>query len=250
LTTILNIQDTDLLGGYMKRFLILFWIIVLSSSLLAAQLKVVGELITTPGCGPCLPARSALLQMYEDVENFENLIPLIWVGSGKYSSPNYRQRVALYLIRGVPNARWGGTLGYAGAREDVYEQYVQRYNQIVSNSSPILLALDYEITTDNQLTIAADVEMIQSITTTSNKILFVVTYDLEEEMPGERYFANVLRYDAEDFPLNSTGQKDRYTKTFDLEPWWNMTRSNAVLIIQSFADDKIIHQATSRRLDQ
>ncbi|MBW6515163.1 MAG: hypothetical protein K0B81_00930 [Candidatus Cloacimonetes bacterium] len=233
----------------MKRYLILIWIISLTASLLSMQLQVVGEIITWPGCGPCLPARSALLQMYEDTENFGNLIPLIWVGSGNYTSPNTSQRRVLYQLSGIPYARWGGTLAYAGARDDVYEQYVQRYNQIANNPSPIQIALDYEITADGQLMITADVEMIQSITTTDNKIQFVVTYDLEEDMPGERYFANVLRYDADDFPLNTTGQTGRYTKTFDLEPWWNMAKANTVVIIQSFSDDKTIHQAASRRLD-
>lgn len=233
----------------MKKFLILWGIIALTASVQATQLKVVGEIITMPGCGPCLPARSALLQMYEDVDNFEHLIPLIWTGSGEYRNHGYRLRSTLYSVSSVPYSQWGGLLSYSGAGADVYDQYVRMYNQLVSNPSPIALDIGFEINPDNQLVITAEVELLESISTTQNMILFLVTYNLEDELPGEHYFANVLRYSVVNFPLNMADQTGIITHSFDIDTWWDLAKANAVVMIQSYHDEKTIYQAETLRLD-
>jgi hypothetical protein len=231
----------------MKKYLILFWIISLAASLLSTQLFVVGEVFTATWCGFCPAARSALRQMDNQSDDFEYLIPLIWQQDGPYPSPNYGQRTSLYSVSGIPHGQWGGHLSYVGGGAATYSNYVQRYNQLVSNPSPIEIELDFEITGQNQLHITADVELIQSLTTTNNKILFIVSYNLDAEQPGD-YFASVMRYNEQDFTLTSSGQTGEISHIFDIDPSWDLAKANAVVIIQTFSGNKTIHQAASSRL--
>jgi len=231
----------------MKKCLILFWIMALAASLLATQLSVVGEVFTATWCGYCPAARSALRQMAEDGDDFEFLIPLIWQQEGPYPSPNYASRTSLYSVGGIPHGQWGGHLNYVGGGAATYTNYVARYNQLVNNPSPIELEVDFEIDGQNQLQITADVEMLQAITTTNNKIQFIVSYNLDAEQPGN-YFASVTRYNEQAFTLNSAGQTGLFTHSFALENWWDLAKANVVVIIQTFDGNKTIHQAASKRL--
>lgn len=234
----------------MRYYLSIFCLIILSSSLMATQLQIVGEILTTPGCGPCLPARSALHQMYEDKENFGDLIPLIWLGAGRYASPGYIERSVLYLRRFVPYARWGGLLDYSGARGDVYDQYVLRYRQISQIAGRLELDLDYELLADYRLQIFAEAETLEGLEGRDERIIYIITYNLEDEMPGEMYFANVMRYADEEFLLKDTGERGVYTHTFDLDPSWDRAKLKIVVLIQSFYGDRAIHQAAAIKLEE
>lgn len=231
----------------MKKYVILFWIISLAASLLSTQLYVVGEVFTATWCGFCPAARSALRQMYNQSDEFEYLIPLIWQQDGPYPSPNYGQRTSLYSVGGIPHGQWGGHLSYVGGGPATYSNYVQRYNQLVNTPSPIEVELDFEITGQNQLNITADVEMLQSITTTNNKILFIVSYNLDDEQPGD-YFASVIRYNEQDFTLSSSGQTAEFSHSFNIDTWWDLAKAHAIVIIQTFAGNRTIHQAAGARL--
>ncbi|MBW6515052.1 MAG: T9SS type A sorting domain-containing protein [Candidatus Cloacimonetes bacterium] len=233
----------------MKKYLILFWIIALASSLLATQIYVVGEVFTATWCGFCPVARSALRQMYEQSDEFEFLIPLLWQQDGPYPSPNYSPRTGLYGVSGIPHGQWGGYLTYIGGGDATYPNYVQRYNQVVINQSPIELDLDFEVTDQNQLVITANAEMLAGITTTNNKILFIVSYNLDAEQPGD-YFASVIRYNEQTFPLTSAGQTGVYNHTFNIDTWWDLAKAHAIVIIQTFDGNKVIHQAASVRLSE
>ncbi|MBW6515053.1 MAG: fibronectin type III domain-containing protein [Candidatus Cloacimonetes bacterium] len=231
----------------MKKYLILFWIMALAASLLATQIYVVGEVFTATWCVYCPAARSALRQMYEQSDEFEFLIPLLWQQDGPYPSPNYSPRTGLYGVSGIPHGQWGGYLTYLGGGAATYSNYVQRYNQVVINQSPIELDLDFEVTDQNQLVITANAEMLAGITTTNNKILFIVSYNLDAEQPGD-YFASVIRYNEQTFPLTSVGQTGEYNHTFNIDTWWDLAKAHAIVIIQTFDGNKVIHQAASMRL--
>ena len=229
----------------MKKILILLWIIALTTSLLSTQLYVVGEVFTATWCGFCPAARSALRQMHEG--GFDYLIPLIWQQDGPYPSPNYTSRTALYSVGGIPHGQWGGHLNYVGGGTATYSNYVSRYNQLVNVPSPIDLEIDFEVTDQNQLLITANAEMLQAITTTNNRIQFIISYNLDAEQTGN-YFASVMRYNEQNFNLNSAGQSGEFTHSFALENWWDLAKANVVVIIQTFDGNKTIHQAASRRL--
>ena len=231
----------------MKKFVILIWIMTLAASLLSTQMYVVGEVFTATTCGYCPAARSALRQMYEQSDEFEFLIPLIWQYDGPYPSPSIGTRISLYGVSGIPHGQWGGYLTYVGGGTATYSSYVQRYNQIVINPSPIELSLDIEISTSNQVIITANAEMLQEITTTNNKILFLISYNLDTEQPGD-YLASVIRYNEQTFPLTSAGQTGVYNHTFNTDAWWDLAKAHAIVIIQTIDGNKVIHQAASMRL--
>ncbi len=230
----------------MKKYLILFWIMALTASLMATQLFVVGEVFTATTCGYCPAARSALRQMFNENDQFEYLIPLIWQYDGPYPSPGIGTRINLYGVSGIPHGQWGGSLTYIGGGTATYSNYVSRYNQLVTNPSPIILDLDFEIN-GNQLHITADIEMEQSITTTNNKILFLVSYNLDAEQPGD-YFCSVIRNNEQNFTQTTQGQTGTYSHTFTTDNWWDLAKAHAVVIIQTYDGNKVIHQAASQRL--
>ena len=231
----------------MKRYVILFWIMALAASLLSTQIYVVGEVFTATTCGYCPAARSALRQMYNQSDQFEYLIPLIWQYDGPYPSPGIGTRISLYGVSGIPHGQWGGYLTYIGGGTTTYSNYVSRYNQVVSNPSPIILDLDFEIIGGNQLQITADIEMEQTITTTNNKILFLVSYNLDAEQPGD-YFASVIRNNEQNFTQTTQGQSGSYSHTFTMDAWWDLAKAHAIVIIQTYDGNKVIHQAASQRL--
>jgi len=180
--------------------------------------------------------------MYNQPETFPYFIPIIWQGNGTHVSPNYSSRGSLYGVSGIPHGQWGGTIPVVGGGTGVYSSYVNAHNQIVNLNSPVEIELSLGVSED-QLILEAETTMTGSITTTNNKIQFILTYDLVDEM-GADYFASVKSYYQEDFPLTTTGETAEFSHAFPIDPSWDLYKVKGIVIIQNIVNGNApIHQA-------
>lgn len=226
----------------MKKPILLLWLLLMTAPLLmASQMYVIGEQFTVTWCPSCPAARSALRQMYDQPDNFPYLIPLIWQGDGPHVSPSFSARFnTLYQGQYVPHTQWGGTIPVIGSN---YTAFVNAYNQTANLISPMEIDIDLTINAQDQMVINATANMTGDITTTNNRILFILTYDLTGVMDPD-YFASVKRYHQQDFPLTSQGQSQSFSHAFDLDASWDIYNIKAVVIVQSLVTGNApIHQA-------
>ncbi|MCF7920075.1 MAG: T9SS type A sorting domain-containing protein [Candidatus Cloacimonetes bacterium] len=141
------------------------------------------------------------MEEYPDAPNF---IPLIWQGDSSYISPYYSQRAALYGVGGIPHAQWGGTYEIVGGGgSTMFAQYRTRYNAMVSWESP----LEIELVLDPSYeTVSAEITVTGEISTTNNKVIFIVTNHQNDE-----YFCSVITYDEYNFNLTEPGTSETFT---------------------------------------
>ena len=228
----------------MKKLLFFLGLFLLTTPMLmATQMYVVGEVFTQTWCGYCPAARSALHQMYNNQDLFPYFIPIIWQGNGPHVSPNYSARGSLYSVGGIPHAQWGGTIPVVGGGTGSYNAYVNAHNQIVNTNSPIEINLGLTVNGQNQLVLDAETTMVGNITTTNNRIQFLLTYDLTGEFDPD-YFASVKSYYQTEFPLTTQGQTGNYSYAFDIDPTWDLFKITGIVIIQNLTNgNAVIHQA-------
>ena len=82
-------------------------------------------------------------------------------------SPNYGGRAALYGVSGIPHVEFGGTISSVGGGGYMYPTYLNIYNSLLGDYSP--LVINQSVTTiGNNLVISADVEVTDNITTSNN----------------------------------------------------------------------------------
>lgn len=228
----------------MLRYLLLLWLLLMTTFAMATQMFVVGEVFTQTWCGFCPSARSALNQMHQDPDQFPYLIPLIWQGDGPNPSPNYGGRGGLYGVSGIPHAQWGGSLNVVGGGTGVYNSYVARYNTVSAWDSPIEMEVSLYFDGQGDLVVQSDLELLDNITTSNNKILYIVTYDFTPQQTPD-YFASVTHYAQQDFTLSSQGESGTFNHAFSIDPDWELEKMTGVIIVQTFDGNKQIHQAGS-----
>ena len=225
----------------MKRVLgLLSCCLILLASLSATQKYVVAELFTMTWCASCPAARSALHQMCDDEENFPYLIPLIWQGDGLHQSPGYSMRQSLYNFSVLPYTQWNGSIGISGVD---FPAYIDVYNQLAATVSPVEIYLSLTINGEDEIIIETTTIMTGNVTTTNNRIVFVITYDLTGVMDTD-YFASVKAYHEENFLLTTAGESQTFSHAFPYQPDWEPDKLQAVIIIQNMdTDNPIVHQA-------
>ncbi|MCL2064718.1 MAG: T9SS type A sorting domain-containing protein [Candidatus Cloacimonetes bacterium] len=162
-------------------------------------------------------------------------------------SPGASARGSLYSISGTPMAVWGGVNFVSGGSAQTAGQYSAQYNNIVVVPSPIELDIGYEIT-DNTISAYANVNMLENITTTNNRILFIVSYDFEGELYGD-FFSKVVRYNEQNFGLTNLGESGIFTQEIILDPSWELHRLKLITLIQTFSGNRVIHQSQTINLD-
>ena len=229
-----------------RKLVILLMLLLAASLVLATQIEVVGEVFTQTWCGYCPAARSGLLQLYE---GHEHVIPLIWNGGTNEStcptSPNYSSRGGWYGVSGIPHAQFGGNLEDAGGGT-TYPRYVVKYNQIIGNDAPAEIEMVFMQADESNFQIEAEVTLTADITTTNNKIIFIVTQRYTDD-----YFCVVRRYNEQDFGLSSIGDTGTFSATLaaDFE-YDDVEDLRGVVLIQTASGNHVIHQAAMSELVQ
>ena len=159
---------------------------------------------------------------------------MIFQGDTQYASPGYASRFNQYGGSGLPLAQFGGYLSVSGGGGDMYNTYLTRYNVVHNIDSPVSMGLSADIV-GNQIMLQADIEVVDNISTSNNKIVFILTSYQDED-----YFCSVISYDYQSFNLNGIGSSNIFEHTVDIDPSWDINEISYVAIVQSFNDNHIL----------
>ncbi|MBL7073946.1 T9SS type A sorting domain-containing protein [candidate division KSB1 bacterium] len=143
----------------------------------------------------------------------------------------------MYGVSGIPHAQFGGYLQDIGGG-NTYPRYLSIYNQIVDDDSPLEIELTMYTNATGGVDIDASIDLTGDITTPNNKLVFILTNYF-----SDTYFCTVTRYSDEDFTLTSAGETGDFSHSFDLDPSWDLENIKAVVIVQTFSGNYVIHQA-------
>ncbi|RLC49674.1 MAG: hypothetical protein DRH79_08705, partial [Candidatus Cloacimonadota bacterium] len=148
----------------------------------------------------------------------------------------------MYGVGGIPHSQWNGSTSNVGGGAGTLPAYINLYNSISSQDSPAEMNLELNTNNQGQLAFLLDVTLTGDITTTNNKIVWVLTHDWE---PGQSpdYFASVILYEQTPFDLTTSGETGYYEYGFDMPANWDLTKMKAIAMIQTFSGDHKIHQA-------
>ena len=116
-----------------------------------------------------------------------------------------------------------------GGGTNMEPHYTPYYNQFVAEDSPIELNVTMTPISSEDIECSVDAIMTGNISTTNNKIIFIVTYNY-----STNYFATVVRYHDMAFPLSQTGETGTYTYSFDFDESWIDENIRFVAIVQTF----------------
>ena len=153
----------------------------------------------------------------------------------------------MYGVGGIPHAEFNGTINSIGGGTNMYPYYLDIYDQLIDDDSPVYIDfVTYLNQDDGGLDLVADVVMTGDITTSDNKVVFLLTYKYSAD-----YFCTVEGYEYVDFDLYGEGETGLYTHHFDVDPTWNMGQLNAMVLIQSYSpSSKEIYQGVTTNLWQ
>lgn len=170
------------------------------------------------------------------------VINLYWQSPAGYigdiPSPNYSYRGGLYGVGGIPHVQFQGTNPVVGGGTNMYPYYLPVYNSLVNFNSPLIITPGLGAGSAGGLAIQADVELTANITTTNNKIIFILTRYINAE-----YYCAVVRYAEQDFTLTQAGQTGTFEAPITLNNGWDISELTAVVLVQSFGNNHQILQA-------
>ncbi|MCF7920074.1 MAG: T9SS type A sorting domain-containing protein [Candidatus Cloacimonetes bacterium] len=180
----------------------------------------------------------------ENDASAEFYIPLIWQGDGSWPSPGYSTRGSLYGVGGIPHAQWNGFQQIVGGGgTTMYSSYINMYNQLVDDISPLELQVGLGFSSTGDLQVQANVEVTEDITTTNNKIVYIIKWH-----QSDGYFCTVVGYAFEDFSLTSVGETGTYSYDFPMNASWDIEDLTAVAMVQTYSGNHAILQAGQAQL--
>lgn len=162
---------------------------------------------------------------------------MIWESDG-HLSPNYSQRSYLYGVGGIPHVQFNGTVESIGGGTNMYPYYLNIYNQLINDESPIDIDLVGYTSGENAVELVADIVMTEDIQPSNVKIIFILTYKYNNE-----YFCTVEEYHEEVFELSHYGESGTYEHTFTLQNGWNIDNVSGVVMIQNLSGNHQIYQS-------
>ena len=176
--------------------------------------------------------------------NVDYFIPLIWQGNGTWPSPGYSTRGSMYGVGGIPHSQWNGFQEIVGgAGTTMYNYYINMYNQLVDDVSPLEMQVGLGFDTNGDLLVQANVQVTENITTTNNKIVYIIKWHQTND-----YFCTVVQYNYENFSLTSIGETGSYSHSFPMNNAWNIEDLYAVAIVQTYSGNHAILQAGQTQL--
>ena len=193
---------------------------------MASQMYVVGEVFTENGCPYCPDARSGLLQLYQEQDY---VVPIMWQHNGSFQSPNVSQRESFYSVSGFPTAMIGGSEKVVGGGTDMYPYYLPKYQTIVAEDSPLELDISMDFTATNNIMVGADVTVTGNITTSNNKIVYLLTHKVDDD-----HFCVVRSWYSAPFNMTQIGDTQHFEHELNYDPSWNLEDLNAVVLVQTW----------------
>ena len=177
-------------------------------------------------------------------ESAEYLIPLSWSLYPYEMSPGVGDRFEFYEASIYPTAYFGGTYLLEGWGCTMVT-FQEAYENLVTLESPFIIDLEFEQSREESFEIIADVTLTENITSSNNKIFFVITnwVDYSEENPW--FYLVVAKSDEQAVTLSNIGETAIYTSTLNVEiqPDWSLEDLHAVAIIQNWDNHEIMQAA-------
>ena len=175
-------------------------------------------------------------------------------GNSDFDLPSeYSQRGAMYGVGGIPHTQWNGVVetvgGYPnGNWQPMYNSFMNIYNNMVGDETPYEIEIngfagDIEVGYD--VTVSMDADMSNS----NQKVdIFVVEDDIWSYWGAVAMYHNannVVRnwLSTEDLTINSNGENQIFSGTFDLSDAWVHDSVKIVAIVQNYST-KQIYQVT------
>ncbi|MBN2542368.1 T9SS type A sorting domain-containing protein [bacterium] len=230
-----------------RKIMILTFLLglVLSFQLNAAERVVLGELITSTTCGPCLNANNALDDLRDEYSDRLVLIRYhVWwpsPGSDPFyhaNEPENTCRTYYYSCSAVPDLWVDGTMNPSYSE---YETYITAEMEV---ESPI--TLDIYIADD---TIVADITVESGISSSSLKLYnVIIENNIRYNAPnGQTVFFDAMRNiipGCEGLPIN-LGTPGEYTfKTeYESNPDWNEDELEVVVFVQEYTSHEVFQAA-------
>jgi PKD repeat protein len=146
----------------------------------------------------------------------------------------------MYGVGGIPDAYFNGYLNVLGGTGSGSMNYQPQYNQIINTDSPLEMEVSMTISGQNEIVIQTDVEVTGTISTTNNKIVFILTHYFDAE-----WFCVALSYDYDVFDLTTIGQTGSYEISIPLDPTWDIASLTGIAIVQTFSGNLQILQGAS-----
>ncbi|MCF7920879.1 MAG: PKD domain-containing protein [Candidatus Cloacimonetes bacterium] len=172
--------------------------------------------------------------------NAEFFIPLIWQGNGTWPSPGYSTRGSLYGVGGIPHSQWNGFEEIVGGNSTtMYSYYINMYNQLEHGGSPLAMETGFSFSPTGDLRVQVDVELTSNITTTNNKIVYIIKWHQTND-----YFCTVVRYEYENFGLTTVGETGTFSHDFPMNAAWDIEDLTAVAMVQTYSGNHQILQAS------
>jgi FlgD Ig-like domain len=182
------------------------------------------------------------------LQTTENFIPISWSSWDGEMSPGAVDRFENYYGYSIyPTTIFGGST-YFEAWDCNTLNYEQTYLEQVDIPSPMEIELIFEQNRSESFTITANVIITEEITTTNNKIFFVITNWVEYSTDNPWYFLVVAASDEENFDLTAVGETGTYTAELSvtMQQDWLLEDLRAVAIVQN-TDNKEILQAAQKQ---
>lgn len=243
----------------MKKFTFLFSLLLLGAFLYAQNVpreKVVFEIGTGTWCQYCPGAAGSADLMVEegkDVAVIEN-----HNGDG-YANTYSNARNSFYGISGYPTTRFDGVQVHEGGQacpppfNNVYNVYLNRYNQRIAISSPYTISWTGQNTGGNNWTVYITVTKVGNVDTDNTFVHFVVTESHIQTSwfcMTECNFVNRLMVPSQTgTPLSLSGNQQQITLNFNLDAAWDTDHIEFVCFVQRNTN-KEIHQAIMSPLSE
>ncbi|MBP6977939.1 MAG: PKD domain-containing protein [Bacteroidales bacterium] len=247
----------------MKKFTFLFSLLLLGIFLNAQNVpreKVVIEISTCTYCTYCPGAAGAADQLFEEGKD----VAIIEYhdtdqGPDPFANGYSTARQSYYGMSGNPTARFDGVLEHVGGQAcpppftNVYNIYLNRYNQRIGVSSPYTISWYGQNNSGNNWTVYITVTKVGTVETDNTFVQFAVTEsDIQQNWlcMTEVDFVNRLMVPSQTgTPLNLQSNQQLITLNFNLDPSWDTDHIEFVCFIQRNTG-KEIHQAIVTPLNE
>ena len=187
----------------------------------------------------------------------ETLVSVEWHSSGftpgnsDFDIPAYSTRAALYNVGGIPHTQWNGVVstvgGYPNGNWQAFiGEFTSTYNNMVGANTP------YEIEINgyagNSVNYDVTISMDSNMDNSNQKVdIFLAEDNIWSYWSGASSYHNA-RYvarawlNSEDISINSAGQTETFSGSFDYDDSWNNDSLFIIAVVQNYST-KQIYQA-------
>ena len=173
------------------------------------------------------------------------MIPVVWSTWQEEESPGAVDRFQNFYSGVVaPTAFFNGT--YSFEEWDCNTaNYEMAYNEVVSIESPLMMSVTIEQNRAHTFDVSATIEITDEITTTENKIFFIITNWAEYSTENPWHYLVVSKSDELNMELSTVGETATYNATLSvtMEPDWFVEDLHVVAVVQSFGSREVLQAA-------